>query len=99
SFTMDTDLKNRWIGTLRARLGIGFDRNLIYLTGGWAGSRVDLTQTWTTPLGGSAGTGSVSSIVNGWVIGGGWQYAWSNAWSIGAEYLYARFGGASLQYT
>ena len=75
-------------GSIRARLGIAFDRVLIYATGGAAFA--DFTIAYNTlPLG---GLDQITSTRSGWTVGGGLDYAITNNWSIGAEYRYSDFG-------
>ncbi len=87
-------MESEWIATARARIGYTFDRSLFYATGGLAVLGSKYSQTFVT--------GRPSSVVNsgsqttaGWTVGGGWEYAWSNNWSVKGEYLYARFDGIS----
>ncbi len=65
-------------GTIRGRLGIAFDRALIYGTGGFAfgSSKID---------GGLLGGSNTQS---GYAIGGGLEYAFTQNISAKAEYLY-----------
>ena len=65
------------IGTLRARAGFAADRALVYATGGYAGGQTKVTN-------GTAG----SKWLNGYAIGGGLEYAFTNNISAKAEYLY-----------
>jgi outer membrane immunogenic protein len=75
-------------GSIRGRLGIAFDRVLIYATGGAAFA--DFTVAYNTlPLG---GIDQITSTRTGWTVGGGLDYAITNNWSIGAEYRYSDFG-------
>ncbi len=36
TFTIDSSTKNSWFGTVRGRVGVAFDRSLLYVTGGLA---------------------------------------------------------------
>ena len=65
------------IGTLRARAGFAADRALVYATGGYAGGQTKVTN-------GTAG----SKWLNGYAIGGGLEYAFTDNISAKAEYLY-----------
>ncbi|MFN3890466.1 MAG: outer membrane protein [Beijerinckiaceae bacterium] len=86
---------SNWFGTIRPRIGVAFDRTMLYATGGlaWGGSR--------------AGGGSVTvyqadsdQIVArwegrrrsgsnwGWTLGAGIEHAFTNNWSAKLEYLY-----------
>lgn len=73
-------------GSIRGRLGVAWDRVLLYATGGaaFAGFDTDFT--------GAFGTVSQSTTRVGWTVGGGLEYAVTNNWSIRAEYRYSDFG-------
>jgi outer membrane immunogenic protein len=73
-------------GSIRARLGVAFDRALLYATGGAAFAGFDTSVT------GFPGFDQNSTTRAGWTIGGGIEYALTNNWSIRAEYRYADFG-------
>lgn len=67
----------QYFGTLRARLGYAMDRTLVYLTGGYAyGGLVD-----------NALTGNASSN-QGYALGGGFEYAFTENWTGRVEGLY-----------
>lgn len=73
-------------GSIRGRVGIAWDRALIYATGGAAFG--GFNASYSTPLGYS----SLSSTRVGWTVGGGIEYAVTNNWSVRAEYRYSDFG-------
>jgi outer membrane immunogenic protein len=73
-------------GSIRGRLGVAFDRALIYATGGLA--LADIHDTFTTP----AFSDSFWHFRAGWTVGGGVEYAVTNNWSVRAEYRYSDFG-------
>jgi outer membrane immunogenic protein len=79
-------------GSIRGRVGIAWDRALIYGTGGVAfggfNSDVSIANT-AVPFFGSA---NVSTTRVGWTVGGGIQYAVTNNWSVRAEYRYTNWG-------
>jgi outer membrane immunogenic protein len=85
-------------GSIRGRLGIAWDRILIYGTGGvaFAGVNSDLTlsgvDTTVVPFVPFFASRSRSNSRTGWTVGGGIEYALSNNWSIGAEYRFSDFG-------
>ncbi len=68
-----------YFGTIRGRLGVAFDRALVYATGGYAygGSTVSI------PF-----VGSDDAFHNGYTLGGGIEYAFTNNVTAKAEYLY-----------
>jgi outer membrane immunogenic protein len=65
-------------GTLRARLGMSFDRALIYATGGYAFGFSSL----------ESGGFKSDTTHNGYVLGAGLEYAFTQNISAKAEYLY-----------
>ncbi len=95
-----------WTSSFRARLGMTFDRLLVYATGGAAvaGGRVNSSFTLNTPIAGiifpipSSGTTTASSNFTrlGWTVGGGIEWAFDRNWSIAGEYRYASFGSKSV---
>ncbi|MGL4241743.1 MAG: outer membrane protein, partial [Beijerinckiaceae bacterium] len=68
-------------GTIRGRLGVAFDRALVYGTGGYAFGFSEAT----------AGFVKQSSTHHGYAIGGGLEYAFTQNVSAKAEYLYMPF--------
>jgi outer membrane immunogenic protein len=101
SFVFD-DISNRdeifrtkfdWYGSVRGRLGLAFDRWLVYGTGGAAFSRIlsgyeNYSDSTLSVLQGT----DQRRLKNGWVAGGGIEYALTNNWLIRAEGLYYDFG-------
>jgi outer membrane immunogenic protein len=73
-------------GSIRGRLGVAFDRALLYATGGGEFAGFDTSYTGI----GTFDRGSHTQA--GWTIGGGIEYAVTGNWSIRAEYRYADFG-------
>ena len=87
-----------WLVTIRPRVGWAFDRFLVYGTGGLAVTHQhnSLTDIDSTTIGGVIGTfNATSSQTVGWTAGGGIEYAFSNSWSVKAEYLYLDFGNVT----
>jgi outer membrane immunogenic protein len=76
-------------GSIRGRLGIAFDRVLLYGTGGAAFSNVKNDYRLGFPF---FLAESITKTRTGWTVGGGLAYAITNNWSIGAEYRYSDFG-------
>jgi outer membrane immunogenic protein len=73
-------------GSIRARLGVAFDRVLLYATGGaeFAG--------FTTTYTGLISSEQNSTTRTGWTVGGGIEYAVTDNWSVRGEYRYTDFG-------
>ena len=76
-------------GSIRGRLGLAFDRILIYGTGGAAFSNVKDDYALGDPFNLQE---SITKTRTGWTVGGGLEYAVTYNWSIGAEYRYSDFG-------
>ncbi len=86
-------------GSIRGRVGVAWDRVLLYGTGGvaFAGVNANINTpgfVYGTSNAYSFGGGydSASSTRVGWTVGGGIEYAVTNNWSVRAEYRYADFG-------
>ncbi len=83
-----------WFSTIRGRIGLPFDRVLLYATGGLAigGVKSDTAVTFGTvanPVYNLANhIGSASTTRTGWTVGVGGEYAFAPRWSVKAEYLY-----------
>jgi outer membrane immunogenic protein len=82
-------------GSIRGRLGVAFDRALIYATGGVAfggfNTNVSLSGFDAAGVPFFAST-SRSNTRTGWTVGGGIEYAVTNNWWIRAEYRFTDFG-------
>ena len=71
-------------GTVRARVGVAFDRILPYVTGGWAYGNVKTT------IGGVGSTDKTHT--GGYALGAGIEYAFTNNLVGGVEYMYVDLG-------
>ncbi|MFA5902060.1 MAG: outer membrane beta-barrel protein [Hyphomicrobium sp.] len=88
SFSQSAELA--WMATVRGRLGVAVDNALIYGTAGAAMGDwyIDMRMAG----GPDAATFNRSTVETGWVIGAGFEYAFTEHLSLKAEYLYADFG-------
>lgn len=87
--------KMNFLGTVRGRLGYTFDHALFYVTGGLAYTDKSSHDSVTfTNAGGAqyANFAGNSSNNVGYTVGGGLEYAWTNNWSVKAEYLFVDLG-------
>ncbi len=91
----------KWVGTVRGRLGYAFANNwLAYLSGGFSSGNFDHTVTQTFCFTATncrvprAFSDNVTEV--GWVVGGGIDYAFGRNWSVGVEYLYYGLGPDTL---
>lgn len=80
-----------WLGTLRARGGFAFDNLLIFAAGGLAVG--DVNATCCTAL---APDNENSETLYGWTIGGGLEWAVTEAISVKAEYLFVDLGHVDI---
>lgn len=75
------------------RVGMTFDRMLLYVTGGgaWARDKFDYV---------AAGVGTASTKQNraGWTVGAGLEYGLSPNWSIAAQYNYVNLGDKDVTF-
>lgn len=74
-----SDATINYFGTIRGRLGVAFDRALVYATGGYAFGEAEVS---------IPGIGSDDNMHNGWALGAGIEYAFTNNLTAKAEYLY-----------
>lgn len=86
-----------WFGTLRGRLGYVFDRWMVYGTGGLAYGSYETRYNVTYP-GADPGivvplSGTMQDKDWGWTVGAGAEFAFTDRWSVKAEYLYVDLGG------
>ena len=95
-----------YLGTVRGRVGLAFDRVLVYGTGGFAYGDVSYRTSTFAPGGALVVGGSRSDFETGWVAGGGIEYAmptdsWlnffrSSAVTVKAEGLYYDLGRRTI---
>jgi len=83
------NVKTEYFGTVRARVGVAFDRFMPYITGGWAYGNV---KTSIPALGFS----SDRTHTGGYAVGGGLEYAFTNNLIAGVEYLYVDLGEKNI---
>ncbi len=85
-------VKATFLGTVRGRVGVTFDRVLLYATGGAAWGTIQTTDTFGAFSGTVVSTISNTTNRFGWTVGGGVEFAIANNWSFKAEYLYVDLG-------
>jgi outer membrane immunogenic protein len=107
TLTGTTTAQIDWTASLRARVGVTFDRVLLYATGGaaLAGGRVNSSFTMTNPIPGiffpipfsGTNTSSENFTRLGWTVGGGLEWAFDRNWSLAGEYRYSHYGTRSVR--
>lgn len=79
----------QWLGTVRGRVGVSFDRFLPYVTGGLAIGNVKGT------INGPGTALSGDTTQTGWTVGAGVEYGITPSLSLKAEYLYLDLAGST----
>ena len=82
-------VKTDYFGTVRARVGVAFDRFMPYITGGWAYGNVKTSIP-------AIGFSSDRSHTGGYAVGAGLEYAVTNNIIAGVEYLYVDLGEKNI---
>lgn len=96
--SVDASTSIEWFGTVRARAGYGWDRLLVYATGGVAYGKVE----WQADVSLSAPGFTFGDDIQadevqwGWTAGAGLEYALTDAWLVRAEYLFVDLGTQTL---
>jgi outer membrane immunogenic protein len=99
NLTLNSKVSLDWLGTTRAKLGFVAtpdNRLMIYGTGGVAYGGGSAHVSFFDSASGAFWSGNPSSSRIGWTIGAGVEYALTNNWTIGAEYLYADLGSSNF---
>ncbi|WP_165498269.1 outer membrane protein [Siculibacillus lacustris] len=77
-----------WQGSVRGRLGVGFERVLVYGTGGVAFANIENTYVYLP-------TSTKETFTNtrtGWTVGGGADLALTDNWIAGVDYRHSDYG-------
>ena len=82
-----------FIGTVAPRVGVAWDRVLLYAKGGVAwGARRLLADAYPQSIIGRPNICDRDATRVGWMVGVGVEYAFAQNWSVKAEYNYMDFG-------
>jgi opacity protein-like surface antigen len=90
AITNETEVN--FIATVRGRLGWGFDKTLLYVTGGAAFADLDVT------LSTAVASETESNTHFGWTVGAGGEMKVTEKISLFAEYLYTDLGSETYSY-
>jgi outer membrane immunogenic protein len=80
------ETQERWVSTLRGRLGWAVDKWLLYVTGGAAWMRID-SSSWNILAPITTGL-TQTDTRTGWTVGAGIEYAVGWGWSARTQYLF-----------
>jgi outer membrane immunogenic protein len=92
-----TSIKNKWDYDVAARIGVAFDRALVYGKAGWVAGGFDWNSQNVNFCGVCAVT-TGSATLNGLLIGVGLEYAFTNNWTAKFEYDYLGFGARNVNF-
>jgi outer membrane immunogenic protein len=93
--------KQKFLSTVRGRLGLTADRFMWYFTGGFAWGEEQVTRTEISGTVNNASPGAVETITNnmlGWTAGSGVEFAFAPNWTARLEYLYVHLDGVSYTF-
>lgn len=79
--------KEKWLATVRGRVGYAANNLLLYATGGYAAASVEAGVTATA---GGTLFDSATATRSGWTAGGGIEWGIASNWSAKVEYLYVQ---------
>jgi len=104
SFSATYAMNMEWVATVRARVGVTWDRLMVYATGGAAfgGSQLTTLLTRVDPpaslfnLPGPTGITSSTGAETGWTAGAGVEWAFTPYLSLGVQYLHIDLGSQTL---
>jgi outer membrane immunogenic protein len=85
-----------FIGTVAPRVGVAWDRALLYAKGGAAWAHNDYSLSITSS---GLTTYTADATRWGWMVGLGIEYAPAQNWSVKVEYNYLDFGTGRILYT
>lgn len=97
TFTVTNSVEQTWFATARLRMGLTIDFGMLYATGGFAGSQMKLTQTFSDNYPIAPGPIPLQVIENeefrsGYAVGGGIEILIESGASFRFEYLYLDLG-------
>jgi outer membrane immunogenic protein len=97
------ETQNKYDFTIAGRMGIAFDRTLVYGKAGWAWGKFDAFDTQSTTFFPSGSTNlstqSFGGMLNGPLFGLGIEYLVTNNWTVKLEYNYIIYGTRSFATT
>lgn len=87
---------NHWVTTVAARFGYAVDNWLMYgkAGGGWVGNNNWTITNVTTGVSLTCGNfiNNCGNNTGGWLVGAGYEYAFTNNWTVRLEYNYLGLG-------
>jgi outer membrane immunogenic protein len=93
--------KQKFLSTVRGRLGLTADRFMFYVTGGFAWGEEQVTRSEISGTVNNAAPGTVETTTRnriGWTAGPGVEFAFAPNWIARLEYLYVHLDGVSYTF-
>src|SRR5258705_3500293 len=90
-------IRNKWDYDVAGRIGVAFDRALVYGKAGWVAGRFDWNFATVPSLGSFTNQGSAT--LDGLLIGVGLEYAFLNNWTVKFEYDYLGFEAKNVTFS
>jgi outer membrane immunogenic protein len=88
-------IRNKWDYDVAGRIGVAFDRALVYGKAGWVAGGFD----WNFATTDGVFTNQGSATLDGLLIGVGLEYAFLNNWTVKFEYDYLGFGAKNVAFS
>ena len=92
-----TSIRNKWDYDVAARIGVAFDRALVYGKAGWVAGRFDWNAADANCFN-FCNTTQGGATLDGLLIGLGLEYAFFNNWTTKFEYDYLGFGSKNVAF-
>lgn len=91
-------IRNKWDYDVAARIGVAFDRALVYGKAGWVAAGFDWNSQNVNFCGVNCTVITGSATLDGLLIGVGLEYAFTNNWTAKFEYDYLGFGAKNVNF-
>jgi len=92
-------IRNKWDYDVAARIGVAFDRALVYGKAGWVWGAFDWNASEVAFCAPFCSVTNGSANLDGLLIGIGLEYAFVNNWTVKFEYDYMGFGAKNVNFT
>jgi outer membrane immunogenic protein len=93
-----TEIRNKWDYDVAARIGVAFDRALVYGKAGWIAAGFDWNSRQAAFCGANCPLTTGSATLDGLLIGLGLEYAFLNNWTAKFEYDYLGFAAKNVDF-
>jgi outer membrane immunogenic protein len=95
----NTTFNNRYDYTIAGRVGLTFDRTLVFAKGGWAWGNYKFTDSFASATSVNHGFDNGTVTLDGALFGVGLEHALTRNWTVKFEYDYIAYGSKTLSTT